>query len=201
MATQEYSGPARAAWILLFLTCGISIVPFLGFGAWLIAAPVLLTTFILSIIVLSRGGTAEGLVLLLATIVGAPLVIAIAPLISSFAASSLSHQYVASSTPAPTQPSSESALTSSSSQHYAESLPVPTAEPVIHYAVATATPVPRDPEAVTLTKPVSITVQYGVVGIPAGSKLRFISRAGDKVRVRYSDGIDYDIPISATDLQ
>jgi hypothetical protein len=101
--SQAYSGPARAAWILLFITCGISIVPFLGFGAWLVAAPVLLTTFILSIIVLSRGGTAQGLLLLLATIVGAPLFISIAPLISSLgtAASSPSQHYSPSPTPPP----------------------------------------------------------------------------------------------------
>ncbi len=99
---QGYSGPARAAWILLFITCGISIVPFLGFGAWFVAVPVLLTTFILSIVVLSRGGTAQGLLLLLMTIVGAPLFISIAPLISSLgtAASSSSH-YSTSPTPTP----------------------------------------------------------------------------------------------------
>ena len=39
------------------------------------------------------------------------------------------------------------------------------------------------------------------VSVSAGAKLPFISRAGDKVRVRYCDGADYDIPISATDLK
>ena len=103
---QPCSGPARAGWVLLFVTCGISVVPFVGFGAWLIAAPVLLTTFILSIIVLSRGGTAQGLNLLFMTIIGAPLFISIAPLISSVAglASASSHTYPTSSTS--TQPPS-----------------------------------------------------------------------------------------------
>jgi GYF domain 2 len=100
---QAYSGPARAAWILLFITCGISIVPVLGFAAWIVAAPILLAAFVLSIIVLSRGGTAEGLMLLLATIVGAPLVIAVAPVVSSMLAAAIA----------------------SSSQHHTASLPSP----------------------------------------------------------------------------
>jgi GYF domain 2 len=62
------------------------------------------------------------------------------------------------------------------------------------------TPV-RDPKVVTITKPISIAVLYGSVNIPAGTKLPFLSRAGDKVRVRYYDGAGYDIPISATDLK
>jgi len=58
----------------------------------------------------------------------------------------------------------------------------------------TATPV-RNPQVVTITRPVSIAVQYGSVSVSAGAKLPFVSRAGDKVRVRYYDGADYDIPM------
>jgi len=39
------------------------------------------------------------------------------------------------------------------------------------------------------------------VSVSAGAKLLFISRAGDKIRVRYYDGADNDIPMSATDLK
>jgi hypothetical protein len=60
---------------------------------------------------------------------------------------------------------------------------------------------PADPKVVTITKPVSIAVQHGSVGVAAGTKLPFVSRAGEKVRVRYYDGGDYDIPVSATDLK
>jgi hypothetical protein len=41
----------------------------------------------------------------------------------------------------------------------------------------------------------------GSAGVATGTKLPFVSRAGDKVRVRYYDGADYDIPMSATDLK
>lgn len=67
-------------------------------------------------------------------------------------------------------------------------------------AAATAAFV-RNPATVTITQPLSIAVQHGNVGVAAGTKLPFVSRAGDKVRVRYYDGADYDIPISATDLK
>jgi hypothetical protein len=60
---------------------------------------------------------------------------------------------------------------------------------------------PPDPNVVTVTKPVSITVRYGVISLRPGTKLPLVSRSGDKVRVRYSDGTDYDIPVSATDLK
>ena len=76
--------------------------------------------------------------------------------------------------------------------------------PVVHIAVATATPTAmpvRDPDTVTITKPITIAVRYGSAGLAAGTKLPFVSRAGDKVRVRYYDGVDYDIPIAATDLK
>ena len=78
-------------------------------------------------------------------------------------------------------------------------LPVPAATPVRDSKVVTITP--AGPTVVTITKPISIAVRYGSVSVAAGTKLPFVSRAGDKVRIRYYDGADYDIPISATDLE
>ena len=79
----DYSGPARAGWIVIFLTCGLSLIPVFGFGAWLIAGPMLLVAFILSIVVLARGGTFSGLLLLLFTIIIAPVFIFCAPFVST----------------------------------------------------------------------------------------------------------------------
>ncbi len=84
-------------------------------------------------------------------------------------------------------------------QETASSMPVPTATPVRDQEVVTITP--ADPKVVTITKATSIAVRYGSAGVAAGTKLPFVSRAGDKVRVRYYDGADYDIPISVTDLK
>ena len=77
-------------------------------------------------------------------------------------------------------------------------MPVPAAT-VRDSDVVTITP--ADPKVVTITKPISIAVRYGSAGVAAGTKLPFVSRAGDKVRVRYYDGADYDIAIEATDLK
>ena len=57
----------------------------------------------------------------------------------------------------------------------------------------------HDPNVVTLTRDMSMKIPYGIVGLRAGSKFRAVSQNGDTVRIRYSDGADYDIPIGATD--
>jgi hypothetical protein len=46
---------------------------------------------------------------------------------------------------------------------------------------------------------VKIKILYGETVIPAGTKLRIISRSGQTVTVSYLDGA-YAIPISSTDL-
>jgi hypothetical protein len=67
-------------------------------------------------------------------------------------------------------------------------------------SVFAPTVVARDPNTIALTKDISVTIPYGVIGIRAGTKFRILSRSGDKVRVRYN-GVDCEIPISATDLK
>jgi hypothetical protein len=52
----------------------------------------------------------------------------------------------------------------------------------------------------TLTRSVSIQTPKGNVELQVGSKLLITSREGDNVRFRYLDA-DYEIPISATDLE
>jgi hypothetical protein len=59
----------------------------------------------------------------------------------------------------------------------------------------------REGNVVTLTKDVSIHIKNGIIGLRAGKKLAFVSRRGATVQVRDINGENYDIPISATDLQ
>ena len=69
--------------------------------------------------------------------------------------------------------------------------------------VATPTVAPRaaDPKFVTLSATVNIPVgNYGFSTLHAGTHVKFISRNGENVRIRYMDA-DYDIPISATTEQ
>lgn len=82
-AAKDFKGLAKAAWTLVFIVCGVALIPFLGFASWLVAGPVLLVTFIMSIMVLSRGGTLSGIFLLLTSIIVAPVFIAFAPFFSS----------------------------------------------------------------------------------------------------------------------
>ena len=72
-----------ASWLMIGLTCLVSMIPAIGFATWLIAFPVLLVTFILGIIALTRGGTLQGILILLASLIGAPIFIAIAPLVTT----------------------------------------------------------------------------------------------------------------------
>lgn len=72
-----------ASWVMIGLVCLLSLVPFLGFGSWLIAAPVLFITLVMGIIVLSRGGTLPGLGILLVSLIVAPVFVLIAPFVSS----------------------------------------------------------------------------------------------------------------------
>ena len=81
---KDHKGLAKAAWILLFLVCGVSILPFFGFASWLFAGPVFLVVFIMSIMILSRGGTLPGILLLMSSIIFGPIFVTCAPVISSF---------------------------------------------------------------------------------------------------------------------
>jgi uncharacterized protein YdbL (DUF1318 family) len=72
-----------ASWVLIAAVCFISLIPFVGFGSWLIAGPILFITLIMGIIVLSRGGTVPGLCILLSSLIAAPIFIIVAPFVSS----------------------------------------------------------------------------------------------------------------------
>lgn len=72
-----------ASWVLIAIVCFVSLIPFIGFGSWLIAGPILFITLIMGIIVLSRGGTLPGLFILLTSLIAAPIFIVVAPFVSS----------------------------------------------------------------------------------------------------------------------
>ncbi len=82
-AEKNPKGVIRASWILLGLTCLGSLVPAVGFGVWVIAFPILLTTLILGIVAIVRGGVAQGVLVLVATLIIVPIFISIAPIVST----------------------------------------------------------------------------------------------------------------------
>ena len=57
--------------------------PGLGFGVWLVAAPLLLVTLVLGIIAISRGGTLHGVLILLASLIAVPVFVFVAPIVTT----------------------------------------------------------------------------------------------------------------------
>lgn len=80
---QSYTGMAVASWMLIGLTALLSIVPVLGFGAWLLAFIVIPVVLILAIVILTRGGTGQGIFLLITSLMLLPAFIFVAPLAST----------------------------------------------------------------------------------------------------------------------
>jgi hypothetical protein len=72
-ASAGYKTMARVGWILLGATLLISCIPILGCGTWILVWPVALAAIILGIVVMSRGGTGQGVGLIIAAIVLVPL--------------------------------------------------------------------------------------------------------------------------------
>jgi hypothetical protein len=82
-AVQDWRGLAKTSWILIAVACLVAIIPVLGFASWFIAGPVFIATFVMAIMILSRGGTAQGVLLLGVSMFAAPAFVFCAPFISS----------------------------------------------------------------------------------------------------------------------
>jgi hypothetical protein len=80
--SSNYKTMARVGWILLGVTLLISCIPILGCGAWILVWPVAIAAIILGIITMSRGGTGQGIGLIIAAILLVPLV-GIIPIVST----------------------------------------------------------------------------------------------------------------------
>ena len=74
---------AITSWILIVLTCLLAVVPVIGFATWLIALIVVPLTLIFAIVILTRGGKAQGIFLMIAAIVLMPCFLLVAPVIST----------------------------------------------------------------------------------------------------------------------
>jgi hypothetical protein len=81
-SSAAYKTMARIGWILLGATLLISFIPILGCGMWFLVWPVAVTAMILGIVVMTRGGTGQGIALILAAIVLVPVAL-VAPILST----------------------------------------------------------------------------------------------------------------------
>jgi hypothetical protein len=83
---QPAKSPTRTlsmvSWILLGITLVVSFIPFVGCGSWILVWPVAITAIILGIIIMTRGRTGQGILIILAAIVVVPIAL-IAPVIST----------------------------------------------------------------------------------------------------------------------
>lgn len=64
---------SMVSWILLGVTLVISFIPILGCGSWILMWPVAVAVIIMGIIVLTRGGTGQGISLILGAVLLVPL--------------------------------------------------------------------------------------------------------------------------------
>lgn len=88
-APKGGKGLAIACWILLGLSCGGAIIPGLGFAVWLIAAPVLIAAFVMSILLMNKGRAAQGVIILILSLIVAPTFILFAPMFSTLTAAAV----------------------------------------------------------------------------------------------------------------
>jgi hypothetical protein len=73
---------AMIGWILLGVTLLISFIPVLGCGTWILVWPVAVAAIILGIIVMTRGGTGQGIALIVAAVALVPVAL-VAPILST----------------------------------------------------------------------------------------------------------------------
>jgi len=70
---RSNQGPVKATWIVLLLTWAMFLLP-VPFTGIFIGWPLNLVAFILSIVVMTKGNTKSGLILLLLTLVASPAI-------------------------------------------------------------------------------------------------------------------------------
>ena len=82
-AQPPYKNLVLISWVLFGATALLSIIPILGCFSWLMLIPVVITCVILGVITLQRGGTTQGVLILIAAVVVLPLITIIAPIVTT----------------------------------------------------------------------------------------------------------------------
>ena len=82
-AQPGYKNLVLISWILLGVTTLLSLIPIVGCFSWVMLIPVLITCVVLGVMTLQRGGTTEGVLILIASVVVLPLFTLIAPILTT----------------------------------------------------------------------------------------------------------------------
>ncbi|MEP6635873.1 MAG: hypothetical protein ABJB97_04045 [Acidobacteriota bacterium] len=85
LSPRSYKGLAITGWILIVGTCLLSLVPTIGFATWIIAFVVIPPVLVFGIIVLTRGGTAQGIIVIICAVVLTPTFLVLAPVVTTLA--------------------------------------------------------------------------------------------------------------------
>jgi hypothetical protein len=72
-----------ASWLMIGFTCLVALIPGVGFLTWILGAPILLVTFIMGILTLSKGRTMQGVAILLVSLIAAPIFLVVAPIVTT----------------------------------------------------------------------------------------------------------------------
>ena len=78
-----YKNLVLISWVLIGVTALLSIIPILGCFSWVMLIPVVITCVILGVMTLQRGGTTQGVLILIASLVVLPLITIIAPIVTT----------------------------------------------------------------------------------------------------------------------
>ena len=113
-----------ASWLMIGFTCLVALIPGVGFLTWILGAPILLVTFIMGILTLSKGRTTQGVAILLMSLIAAPIFLVVAPILTTAGAvvasdtgSSLSPSAPFSSSPGSSTPSGEATVSGDLKKH------------------------------------------------------------------------------------
>ena len=83
VAQPGYGNLVLISWVLLGLTALLSVIPIVGCITWVMLIPVFITTVILGVLTLQRGGTTSGILILITSVVVLPLFTIIAPILTT----------------------------------------------------------------------------------------------------------------------
>ena len=78
-----YKNLVLISWILLGGCALLSVIPVIGCLSWVMFIPIFITTIVLGIITLSRGGTRDGVLILVASIVVLPAFTLVVPILTT----------------------------------------------------------------------------------------------------------------------
>lgn len=184
---------AVVTWVLLIVTCGLAVIPLLGFLAYVIGVPLLLVALILSIVIIAQGGTTHGVILLVCTLL-APFFVFFAPMVTT--------QLVARLLAESQKERMEEFLKSHPVN--TQGIPAKSGPSLDDLPWATSTP-HASVEEVTMLETVTVPLlvdgaEAGSMSIPQGIKVELVSHEGETLTVRHGKGVAV-VPATATDYK